>query len=217
MRHRLTGWLLTLLLLPFAPASLHAADAGYSEDIEYVRIKPPVQTSAAAGKVEVVEVFWYGCPHCFQFEPTLEKWLKDKPDYIEFVRMPAIVNPSWEIHARAYYAAKALGVLDKTHGALFHAIHDEKQALFSEDQLVAFYARHGVKEDNFRAALHSFSIEGELRRAKQLGERYGLNGVPTLIVNGKYRTSASQAGDNAAALKVAEYLAAQEHAASSKP
>ncbi|CAN0425212.1 unnamed protein product, partial [Phaeothamnion confervicola] len=98
----------------------------------YQEIKPAIATSAAEGKVEVLELFWYGCSHCYAFEPQLIEWAKSKPDYVEFVRVPAVFAHNWEIHARAYYAAQQLGVLEKIHQPLFDAIHKQGRKVFSE-------------------------------------------------------------------------------------
>ncbi|MBI1423814.1 MAG: thioredoxin domain-containing protein [Gammaproteobacteria bacterium] len=192
------------------------AMAEYDEGIEYQKISPPVQTDNSQ-KVEVVEVFWYGCPHCYHFEPKLEAWLKRLPANVDFVRIPAVFpnRPLWELHARAYYTAELLGVLDKTHEALFDAIHKANQRLFDEDSLANFYAKFGVDKKLFKETMHSFGVQMKVDRAKDLCQRYGIDGVPTMVVNGKYRTFASLTNGEEGMLKVVDFLINKESKAMS--
>ena len=183
--------------------------ASYEEGEEYELITPS-QPTTAGNKIEVVELFWYGCPHCYQFEPYINRWLKKKPANVEFVRMPGIFRPSWAILARAYYTAKVLGVLDKMHGAIFEATHELKRPLTSEAQLADFFAEHGVKKEEFSKVFRSFAVESKVRRAMDMSRRYGVKGVPAMIVNGKYRTGAVMAGNHANTLKVVDYLIKKE-------
>lgn len=192
-----------------APLVTRAED--YTENMHYELISPPQPTSSA-DKIEVVELFWYGCPHCYQFEPTLVKWLKNLPPNVVFVRTPGIFRPEWSVLARAYYTAEALGALDKVHEQIFAAVHELKRPLQNEDQLAALFAEHGVKEDDFRKTFRSFAIEGKVRRAQEMSQRYGARGVPTMIVNGKYRVSAGMPGvqTHANTIKVVEWLIQRE-------
>lgn len=185
--------------------------AGYDEGIEYLKITPPVPTENSQ-KVEVVEVFWYGCPHCYHFEPRLVKWLKHKPANVEFIRIPAVFpnRPLWELHARAYYTAELLGILDKTHEALFDAIHKYHQRLFDEDSLADFYAKYGVDKKLFKETMHSFGVQMKVDRAKELCRRYGIDGVPTIVINGKFKTFASLTNGEAGMLKVTDFLIDKE-------
>jgi len=205
------GFAALLLMIPLL-ACAQTASEPYQEGTHYELINPP-QPTASSTTVEVVEVFWYACPHCFHLEPALESWLKHKPANVTFLRMPAVFNPSWELLSRAYYAAEDLGVLDKIHGPLLHAIHEEHKPMNSDKNLISFFTAHGVKDDDIRNAMSSFSVETKLRRAKQMGERYGLTGVPAIIVNGKYRTNVSMAGSNDAVFKVVDFLIKKESAA----
>ena len=206
--------LLSLALIASLP--LAHADNFYMEGAQYQAIEPPAPTNAAPGKVEVVELFWYGCPHCFHFEPTLSKWLASKPANVDFKRVPAVLNPGWVTHARAYYVAEQLGVLDKIHEPLFEAIHLKNQRLNTEDELAAFFAAHGVPEDEFRAAFNSFEVHMQLRQAAQLGKAYQATGVPAIVVNGKCLVSSSMAGGYPEMIAVVEHLVAQE-ASAAKP
>ncbi len=176
---------------------------------DYEMINPP-QPTTSEDKVEVVELFWYGCPHCFTLEPYVERWLKRKPANVKFVRMPAMFRPSWEIHGRAYYAAEVLGVVDKVHKPMFEAIHEQKRGMSNEASIMALFKEHGVSEKDFKRVFRSFAVETRLRRAKDMGQRYGVRGVPALIVNGKYRTGATQSGGNAKVFKVVNELVKME-------
>lgn len=190
MPHLLRRLLLILLvgMLPFSIA--HAADLStppppFEEGKDYLRLSVPVPP-AVPDKAEVVEFFSYTCPHCRDLEPTVREWLKRKPDNVVFVQIAVAFGANWEPSARAYYAAQALGVLDKVHQPLFEAIHREKRKLNTEDELAAFFAEQGVDQDAFRKAYKSFQTETQLRRGNQMAQRYGVRGVPTVIVNGLY-------------------------------
>ncbi len=166
-----------------------AAADDYQEGISYQAIIPEQPPLGTSGKIEVIEVFWYGCPHCHRFEPFVDRWLEDKADYIEFIRLPAVLRPEWAIHARAYYTAEALGVLDDIHQALFTAIHAHKRKLDTEASLMAFFAEHGVSEKAFKKTFKSFGVEAKIRNASEMGRRYGLSGTPAVVIDGKYRTA----------------------------
>lgn len=189
-------------LLCLAPA-VHAAN--YLEGIEYERL-PAAQPVDTGKQVEVREVFWYGCPHCYTLEPHIQRWLKTKPTRAEFVRMPGILRDSWEPQGRAYYAFEALGVTAKLHEVFFKAIHDGKQNLNDEASIANFVAQHGVDKEAFRKAYRSFSVDAAVKNATRLGELYGLDSVPTIIVDGKYRTSAAKAGSYEALMDVVNFL-----------
>ncbi|WP_303908563.1 thiol:disulfide interchange protein DsbA/DsbL [Thiohalomonas denitrificans] len=206
MNIRIFGLLMALVVLPFTSAS---AEDDYAAGIDYERVSPPM-TTKEPGKVEVYEFFWYGCPHCYKFEPHLQRWLERKPDSIEFTRIPAIFNnPNWEIHARAYYTAELLGALDRIHGPLFDAIHNQRQRLNSRDALRDFFAERGVEPDTFDKTFNSFAVESKVRRARDLTKRSGIDGVPAMVVDGEYRVSASQAASYDRLVGITDYLARQ--------
>ncbi len=177
---------------------------------EHYEIISPAQPTSSKDKIEVVEMFWYGCPHCFRLEPFVERWLKKKPANVKFVRMPGVFRPSWEIHARAYYTAEILGVVDKVHRPMFDAIHEMKQLMNTESSILALFKKHGISEKDFKRVFRSFAVETKLRRAKDMGTRYQARGVPALIVNGKYRTSGHAAGSNSKVFKVVNQLIKME-------
>ncbi|MFA7096531.1 MAG: thiol:disulfide interchange protein DsbA/DsbL [Gammaproteobacteria bacterium] len=203
--------LVFLLAMVAMSLAFGAQNKRFDEGIEYQLINPPQPTTNPA-KVEVVELFWYGCPHCFVFEPHLNAWLERKPANVEFIRIPATLNPGWAIHARAYYTAEVLGVLDKIHEPLFHAMHVQKRRLNNEAELAAFFAAQGVSEEDFRKTFNSFAVETKLRRAAGLVQRYGVSGVPAVVINGKYRTDGSLAGSYENLLQVMDYLIQKESA-----
>ncbi|MGR9089520.1 MAG: thiol:disulfide interchange protein DsbA/DsbL [Gammaproteobacteria bacterium] len=197
-----------LALLFIMPLAVQAADS-FKEGEHYERIKPEVATRTD-GKIEVVEVFWYGCHHCFAFEPHINKWVKSKPDNVEFRRVPGVFADSWIPHARAYYAAEVLGVLDTIHTPLFEAIHEERRQINNEDTLARFFTEHGVADADFREAYNSFSVDTKTRQALTASKEYGISGVPSVIVNGRYRTSARLAGTFESLLKVVDELVDKE-------
>lgn len=206
---------LALLLLIFGFSASAVFARGFDEGIEYTKLAAP-QPTQHADKIEVEEFFWYGCPHCYQFEPLLHAWVSKQAKDVEFIRMPAVGNPAWELHARAFYTAELLGVLDKIHQPLFDAFHKFGLRFADEKSLEDFFAEHGVKRADFRDMFHSFAVDARISRARDMGARYGVDSVPTIIINGKYRTSASQAGSHENVLAVMDYLVAKERAAMKK-
>lgn len=203
----LTALLLGLGTILASTSSL----AGIDEGIEYQVITPPVRT-ANPDKVEVVEMFWYGCPHCYRFEPEFEKWKSSAPANVEVIRIPAIFpnRPEWEASARAFYTAELLGVMDKIHKPLFDAIHKNRQRLFTKELLADFFATHGVNKDEFNQTYDSFGVQMKVNRAKDLTLRYGIGGVPSLVVNGRYQTHGSLTSGQAGMLKVVDFLIEKE-------
>ncbi|MEA3276921.1 MAG: thiol:disulfide interchange protein DsbA/DsbL [Pseudomonadota bacterium] len=177
----------------------------FDEGIEYTELARP-QATETGDKIEVLELFWYGCPHCFHLEPTLDQWLEKQGDNVVFRRMPAILGSHWEPHARAFYAAELMEAQDKIHVPLFDAMHVKKRKIMDEDALVAFAVEQGVDGEEFRKAYNSFFVNMKVRRAVELGRRFGVDGVPSVIVNGKYRTSPTQTGGSNKMLPVLDYL-----------
>ena len=188
-----------------------ALQAGYDEGIEYKKLATPLTTSPP-GKVEVMEFFWYGCPHCYRFEPELHAWLKTKPANVVFVRVPATFNPRWQFHAKVYYTARVLGVEDRMTPVIFEAMHVKKQKLASLGEVKALFEDNGVSGADFDRAFNSFAVDAKVRRAADLTRRSGIEGVPSLIINGKYMTTGNIAGGNKGMLQVADYLIKRETA-----
>jgi protein dithiol oxidoreductase (disulfide-forming) len=184
----------------------------------YITLVPAQPTAVAPDKVEVVEVFWYGCPHCFQFDPYLENWRKTaKPPYVEFRRMHVIWNEVTRAHARLFYTMEALGKLEELHSVVFREIHVNQNGLIGSDPAATeqlqktFLTAHGVSPADFDRAYHSFSVESKLSQAEQMTQRYRATGVPMMVVNGKYTTDVSSAGGEAQLLALINDLAAAEH------
>ena len=181
-----------------------SAMAEFDEGIDYKTV--PTEGPRGEG-IEVLEFFYYGCPHCDRLRPGLEEWKRSLPEDVRFERVPAAFNPRWMLFARAYYAAEALGVVDKGHSALFDALHREKKKFSTRSDLADFWAQYGADREEFLALMDDFHLDRtKVRRAAALGYRYGLEGVPTLVIDGRWRTSPSIAGSNASTLQVADYL-----------
>ena len=200
---------LSLIAALGLPAA-HAQTSDFDPTGKYELVQPP-QPTEAPGKVEVVDVFWYGCPHCFTFLPAMEEFEKSKPEYVVMRRMPAVFRKSWENHARAYYTAKLLGVDDKLHRKLFELIHVGGKRTDTRDTLRAFFVENGVNGDAFDKTFDSFAVESMLRKSVVMQGRYGIRGTPSVIINGKYRTSASLAQGYPNMVKVIAALAEKEH------
>jgi thiol:disulfide interchange protein DsbA len=184
--------------------------SGVNAAEKYQLISPPQNTSTG-GKVEVLEFFWYGCPHCNTLEPTMKKWVEDKPDYVELVRVAPPLNPAWSNHGRAFYAAQILGELDRFHEPMFDALHKERKRLNTVEEIAEFAGSLGIDKEKFLATMNSFAVETKLMRARQQAIAMGLTGVPALVVNGKFRTSASLAGGNEQMMDLVNSLADQEN------
>lgn len=184
----------------------------FESGVQYQKIVP-AQTpkDLPKGKVEVIEFFWYGCSHCYDFEPHLNRWLKSKPKNVVFKRVPAIFNKSWVIHAKAYYAAEILGITNKVHPAIFSAIHKDKQTLNNSAELAVLMAQvSGLDKQIIVDTMNSFAVESKSRQAIQAARLHGLRGVPGVVVNGKFLTSGRHAGSYPTMLKVMDFLVEQE-------
>jgi thiol:disulfide interchange protein DsbA len=194
-----------------AAANTPPTSERFKEGTNYRKIVPAQPTGVAPGKVEVVEVFWYGCGHCFALDPAIETWRNKKPQYVEFVRIPAMWNETTRIHARLFYTAEALGKLDAVHSQIFREIHVSGNQLNTVKTMTEFFKKHGVNSDDFQKAFSSFAVESKLQRADFLNRRYHITSVPTFVVNGKYSTDVSSAGGEPQLFGVIDELAAHEH------
>lgn len=167
----------------------------------YDNIEPPQNTSTPE-KVEVIEFFWLGCPHCYAFEPTISKWEKERPAYVEFVREAPPLNPSWETHSRSFYAAQLMGIEHEFVEAMFEQIHEKRKNMRKPKDVATLAESLGVDRKKFLSTMKSFAVETKMRRAMQLAKGAGLTGVPSVTINGKYRTTASKAGGYPAIIDV---------------
>jgi thiol:disulfide interchange protein DsbA len=154
----------------------------------------------------------YSCIHCYNFEPHVQQWLTMKPDYINFVRVPTVWNPLARLHGQAFYAAEALGKGEEMHTPFFREIHVSGNLLENEAALAEFFSRFGVDETAFKSAFDSFAVHTKVQRADELTRRYRINGTPSVVVNGKYVTTASMAGGYEQLMDLIEALAASERA-----
>lgn len=182
--------LFPLLLTAFVPTS-HAAGE-VTEGVNYQLVQP-AQPTRNSDKIEVIEMFWYGCPHCHRFQTHIDRWLKSKPANVDYIRMPVILRENWALHARAFFTAQALGVLEEVHKPFFEAIHNQKRRLNTEQKVMKFFAEHGVSDEDFRKAYSSFAVDSKVRRAHQFARKYGIQGTPSVVVNGKYRIDTGMA------------------------
>jgi len=161
----------------------------------------------------VVEVFGYSCVHCAHLQPVVDAWKPKLASDVQFVYMPAVFGGVWEVYGRAFYAAETMGLLDKTHSALFNALHVERRPVRSVEDVAAFYADYGTTQDEFMAAMQSFAVNAKIARAQQVVPRYGVEGTPSMIVNGKYRVMSPVQGGFPRMLEVVDALIAKERAA----
>ena len=206
MKH-LAKWVLVLLLPLWAGYS--GAENDYLEGAEYLKLAKP-QPTASKDHIEVVELFWYGCPHCHYLEPYLNQWRAGLADDVQFIRLPAILGPGWELLSKAWFTAEMLGVTETIHGALFEEIHVRKNRINTEASLRKFFVQHGVSAEDFDKTFRSFAVAVKVNNARLMTRRYAITGVPTVIINGKYSTSATLAGGNPDLIKVMDYLIDQE-------
>ena len=208
----LKSLLLSLSVLFAGP--LFAADEvkTFEQGKHYDVITPAIRT-ANPDKIEVVEFFWYGCGHCYNFEPVIGQWKKSLGDDVEFKGSPAVWAPQMELHSKMYYAAEVLGVLDKMHLILFQAMNVDKKRLNSESEIAALFVANGVSEEDFTKAFNSFGVSSMVRQATSRAKAAKISGTPEMMVNGKYRISTRMKLSQTEMLEVASFLIEKERAA----
>lgn len=195
----------------FDAAAIISANADkFEAGKDYMVLTPAQPTSSGAGVVEVTEVFMYSCPHCFNFEPFIKGFLKRKPIGVNFVRIPAQFNKTAQLHAAAYYTAEALGVTEQIHLPMFRAMHTNRNPLSSEAAIKKIFTDNGVDGDEFSSTFASFNVDSKTREARNLSQRYRIQSVPTLVINGKYVTSGSMAKSIDRLNDIVDYLVAKE-------
>ncbi len=204
--------LLPVVMLCASVTAVAQGDQSWQEGTHYDVITPAIRT-ANPDKIEVAEFFWYGCGHCYTFEPLIGQWKKTLAEDVEFRGSPAIWNQQMELHARAYYAADVLGVLDTMNLVVFQAMNVDGKRLGSEEEIVELFAAHGVDEAEFTKAFNSFGVSSQVRQANARARAAKITGTPEMMVNGKYRISTRKAGNQANMLKIADFLVAKERAA----
>ena len=201
---------LALSLVALSQISLAADPFVAGKDYTVVATPAAVEKP---GMVEVREFFWYGCGHCYHLHPTLSKWEATKPADVNFVLTPAAMNPVWEQNARGFYAVQMMGKLTPAlHNQLFQTIHGSNQRLFDQASLATFYKGQGVDETRFNSLYNSFAVTGKVSQSKALATRYKLDGVPALVVNGKYIVR----GTDQKTIDVVNFLVQKERATLTK-
>ena len=184
----------------------------YIEGKHYMKISPAMQTDAAPGKVEVVEIMWLGCPHCYTLEPTMLKYKKNHPKYVEFKQVPAMLNPTWAKDGETYFVAEFLDPTGEKElvTKVFQAIHEQKRRLKSPDAVKRFFVEQGFTEEQIDSIKNSMEFEAKIKRAQEISAGSQAQSVPSVIINGKYRTSPYIAGSEANLMEIIGMLAKKE-------
>ena len=198
-----------LASLALSGTSLSVQAAPFQEGIEYVSLDKRVPTEAGKGKIEVIEFFWYSCPHCNAFEPRFAGWMKALPKDVEVKRVPVRFRDDFEPQQRMYYVLEALDKVEALHGKLFQAIHVEKQNLASAEALAQWADKNGIPKAKFVEVYNAFGVVTKAKRAHQLQESFKVQGVPALGIGGRFYTDGSLSGSMERALQVADYLIAE--------
>lgn len=204
-----------ILSATLVAASVFGMTAQAAEPVagkEYVELSNAVPVSVP-GEIEVVELFWYGCPHCYNFEPYVNKWTEKLPADVNFKRVPAMFGGAWDAHGQMFLTLEAMGVEHSVHAAVFDAIQNQRKQLTKPEDMADFLATQGVDKDKFLATFNSFAIKGQVQKAKELAKKYEITGVPSMVVNGKYRFDLGTAQGPEGVLNVADFLVAKERAA----
>ena len=199
----------TLMVASLFGATAHAE---FEAGKQYVELNNPVQI-AKPGKIEVVELFWYGCGHCYQFESTLNPWVEQLPDDVNFVRIPAMFGGMWNVHGQLFITLEAMKAGPKVHAAVFDGIHKQGKKLATPEEMADFLASEGIDKEAFLRTYNSFGVKSQLEKAKKLAMAYQISGVPVMVVNGKYRFDIGSAGGPQKVLQVADHLIGKERAA----
>jgi len=194
------------LILLFVPLTTSAASK-FEEGVNYFEIFPSYPDNKE-GKVVVREFFWYSCPACYKFEPFVKKWAAGLGDDVEFIQVPAVFNKTARMHAEVFYALKLMGKAKELHDPIFNTIHQEKRKLNTLKDMEKFLAARGVDMAKFKAMRQSFAVQTQVNRAGALGQRYGISGVPSLVVNGVYRSGRNRNYDDV--IELLDYLIDKE-------
>jgi protein dithiol oxidoreductase (disulfide-forming) len=200
--------LLALGSLPvgFATAPVFAQSKVPQPGTDYRLINPPLPPESKT-RVQVIEFFWYSCPHCYAFEPIIEPWIKKLPADVLFTRIPAVFDSSWVPQAMLYYSLEAMGELERMHGKVFDAIHQQHVQLTNEGSIADFLEKNGIPRTKFLETYRSFTVQSKVLRGNQLLKAYNIDGVPTMGIDGRYVTSATMTGgSHEAVLPVVDYL-----------
>jgi len=181
----------------------------FKEGKDYIKLGKPAPTDAPAGKVEVIEFFWYSCPHCNAFEPALEAWIKAAPKDLHIRRIPVAFNSTFVPQQKLYFALEGMGKLPEVHAKVFRAVHVERLPLNKDELIFEWIGKQGVDVAKFKEVYNSFTVSNQVRKASQLQEAYGVEGVPSMGVAGRFYTDGTMAGNMQNVLQVVDQLAAQ--------
>lgn len=209
MRSLVAGILALVVMWPLAVFAQQGGQVSYEEGRHYKTLATPVPTRDPS-KIEVVELFWYGCPYCYQLEPLVKEWRKGLQSDVDFRPLAVSLNKSWEVHARAFYAAEAMGIEEQIRQPIFDALVRERRPLNDLNALAKFVEELGFDEKVFRGSYNSFAVSAKVKQANESARKYRVSGVPALVVNGKYVIEAGSVGNLQTMLKVADYLIAKE-------
>jgi len=194
------------LLATAAATVCLAAPAAFAQ--QFSTLSPP-QPTEGGGKIEVLEFFWYGCPHCYSLEPAVAAWAKNTPKDVVFKRVPAVPSDSWGEMAKLFYTLEAMGVLEQYHQKVFDAVHKDKVNMNNKKMRDEWLSKNGIDPVKYAEVEKSFSVATKMQRAKQLTYAYKVDSVPRVFVNGKYYTSAEQAGGTQNVFAIVDQLVAQ--------
>lgn len=204
-RREFTALPLAATALAWTATPTALAQGGFTEGRDYVRLSTPVNTTAGS-KIDVLEFFWYGCPHCNTFEPTLDAWVRTLPPDVSFRRIPVAFTAMHETHAKLFYALESLGLLEGMHKKVFAAMHVQRRRLDKESDIAAFVKENGADPAKVMDAFKSFGVTTKVRQAKTLTDAYKIDGVPALGIHGRFFTSGALAGGNDRAIAVTNFL-----------
>ncbi len=202
-------------LIPVASCSAQSDDSAGNQFVEgqdYSLLPRPVNT-VDPEKIEVNEIFWYGCIHCFRLEPEINDWLPTLADDVEFIRTPAIWAEVMELHATMYYANEVLGITEELHKPIFDEMNVERNQLASEEAILDFVSEHGIDTERYRRALNSFGVSSQVQQARAKMGAYAVRGTPEMVINGKYKLTTQMAGSFPRMLQIADALIEQERQA----
>jgi thiol:disulfide interchange protein DsbA len=208
-RREFSAGVACLAAAALSPATLLAQVRPPQEGAQYLRLKHPVNVDVPPGKIEVIEFFWYSCPHCNAFEPGLEAWIQRLPGDVVMKRVPVAFRDDFVPQQRLFYTLEALGKLDELHGKVFHSIHVDRMPVDREDSILDWAGKQGLDKAKFTELYRSFSVTSKARRATQLQDAFQVQGVPAMGIAGRYYTDGTIAGNAGRILQVSDYLIAQ--------
>tara|TARA_Y200000002_G_C22580429_1_gene620636 strand:+ start:373 stop:1002 length:630 start_codon:yes stop_codon:yes gene_type:complete len=183
------------------------AKGEFAEGVHYEKLEPPLKEVNDSSKLEIVELFWYGCPHCFEFEPYLKRWVNQNDKKVNLTQVPAVFSKNWIPHAKAFYSAQNVGYFDTLHENLFKAIHVDRKKVYTKSKLIKFASDIGIPRNEFEKSFSSFKTDLQVKKAMAITKSSGIRGVPAIIVGGEYASSPRMAGSYKKLIEVIDYLA----------